>query len=46
VTLNKELGSRSVANDSYTFTVDSDGDVWVARFTPGDLTWWWTEITG
>ncbi|MFE7765921.1 hypothetical protein [Streptomyces sp. NPDC057438] len=44
VTLLKELGSRNVANDSYTFTVDGDGDVWVARFTPGSLEWKWTEI--
>ncbi|SPF04816.1 hypothetical protein [Streptomyces sp. MA5143a] len=44
--LRRELGSRSVADDSYTFTVDSDGDVWVARFTPADLSWKWTEIRG
>ncbi|MFJ1670449.1 hypothetical protein ACIOK4_29430 [Streptomyces bottropensis] len=46
VSLIKELGSRNVANETYTFTVDKEGDVWAARFTPADLDWKWTEIGG
>ncbi|MDX2524700.1 hypothetical protein ACSCB1_02590 [Streptomyces europaeiscabiei] len=43
--LNKELGSRNVGNDSYTFVVDSEGDLWVAKYSATPPAWKWDEIS-
>jgi hypothetical protein len=45
VTLVKELGSRSVASNSYTFVTDSDKDVRVAMYSPTDNKWTWATIS-
>ena len=44
--MTQELGYRNVSGISYTFTLDSDGDVWVARYTPAAPDWQWEEILG